>query len=162
MNIRCHVTSEEGRATSPRVATSSGLQDGRATKLAEFLGLLKPQSKSQTFVNESSQAVAAVPVPVLDIGGDVEPTEAHSEDTSASPVDAEIDPIVVDDDISDMEYLKSRMRSMQNAGGSYTQDGHARYPEMMTFENQNVFMQGLSQGPQRTTLPKQSLPLCMR
>lgn len=42
--------------------------------------------------------------------------DAGCVDNSGTPVAPEVDLAVVDDDISDMEYLKSRMRQLNNSG----------------------------------------------
>eukprot|EP00892_Ulva_mutabilis_P010172 jgi/Ulvmu1/7527/UM037_0071.1 len=99
-------------------------QNQRATKLAEFLGLMKPQSKAQTFANEAGEMAEVLARPLPDNANDPSLQEERGGPLPDSDVGAEVDESVVNDDISDMEYLKSRMRLLDSSGAQLRATTH--------------------------------------
>lgn len=84
------------------------MQDGRSSKLGEFLGLMRPQSKSKTFANEPANILSARP----EDGVGAASFKRESGSKGAHGPNAKgVDSLVTDDRISDLEYLKSRVRT---------------------------------------------------
>lgn len=91
---------------------------------------MKPQSQSQTFANEAGPAVSQ-----LDHSEDArneihELLEANAEGAASEDLPANFDPLVADDDISDLEYLKSRMRASATSGALFTRASCQDVPEL--------------------------------
>lgn len=72
---------------------------------------MKPQSKSKTFANEAGPANSPSVPPEDGIGVTKLLREPISNGASTGLAPEVADPVVIDDSISDLEYLKSRVRT---------------------------------------------------
>lgn len=92
---------------------------------------MKPQSQSQTFANEAGPAISQ-----LDYIEDArdeshELLEGNAEGAASEHLPANFDPLVADDDISDLEYLKSRMRASATSGALFARASCQDAPKLL-------------------------------
>ena len=110
--------------------------DGEANpKLAEFLELMRPRSTAKTYANDeltpahAPVARAAPPVHASNSDADSDTVRQLDEAGATSDNDDDASNDALNDDISDLEYLKRRMRAFDDAQPSEAAAAPASVPE---------------------------------
>lgn len=86
------------------------MQVSKSKKLAEFLGLMRPGSQSKTFANDTDVDALS---PVVPKAKEEDENKLHvsADEEAEEHLRMHPDPMLMDDGVSDLDYLKSRMQS---------------------------------------------------